>query len=61
MARICLATEVHLRYMEFLLGLKHAQEHPKANGIWDAPRPWLNLFVSKLGALILTVLCSKIS
>ncbi|GMY29062.1 cytokinin dehydrogenase 7 [Fagus crenata] len=39
--------EVDLSYMEFLLRVKRAEEHAKANGIWDAPHPWLNLFVSK--------------
>lgn len=39
--------EMDLSYMEFLLRVKHAEEHAKANGIWDAPHPWLNLFVSK--------------
>ncbi|XP_040996781.1 cytokinin dehydrogenase 7 [Juglans microcarpa x Juglans regia] len=39
--------EVDLRYMEFLLRVKRAEEHAKANGIWEAPHPWLNLFVSQ--------------
>ncbi|KAG6626999.1 cytokinin dehydrogenase 7 [Carya illinoinensis] len=39
--------EVDLSYMEFLLRVKRAEEHAKANGIWDAPHPWLNLFVSQ--------------
>ncbi|KAL2317946.1 hypothetical protein Fmac_031822 [Flemingia macrophylla] len=34
-------------YMEFLLRVKRVEEDAKANGIWDAPHPWLNLFVSK--------------
>ncbi|XP_015884552.1 cytokinin dehydrogenase 7 [Ziziphus jujuba] len=40
--------EVDVSYEEFLLRVKRAEEHAKANGIWDAPHPWLNLFVSKL-------------
>lgn len=39
--------ELDLEYVKFLLRVKHAEEHAKANGIWDAPHPWLNLFVSK--------------
>ncbi|PIN09227.1 Proteins containing the FAD binding domain [Handroanthus impetiginosus] len=39
--------EVEVGYMEFLLRVKRAEEEAKANGIWDAPHPWLNLFVSK--------------
>ncbi|KAL0394228.1 UNVERIFIED_CONTAM: Cytokinin dehydrogenase 7 [Sesamum latifolium] len=38
---------VDVGYMEFLLRVKRAEEEAKANGIWDAPHPWLNLFVSK--------------
>jgi len=33
--------------MEFLLRVKRVEEHAKAIGTWDAPHPWLNLFVSK--------------
>lgn len=33
--------------MEFLLRVKRAEQQAKDNGIWDAPHPWLNLFVSK--------------
>ncbi|CAA3026334.1 cytokinin dehydrogenase 7 [Olea europaea subsp. europaea] len=36
-----------LSYMDFLLRIKHVEEQAKANGIWDTPHPWLNLFVSK--------------
>ncbi|KAL9330756.1 hypothetical protein ACSQ67_000366 [Phaseolus vulgaris] len=36
-----------LTYMDFLLRVKRVEEDAKANGIWDAPHPWLNLFVSK--------------
>ena len=39
--------QVDLGYEEFLLRVKQAEEHAKASGIWDAPHPWLNLFVSK--------------
>ena len=39
--------ELDVSYLEFLLRVKRAEEHAKANGIWDAPHPWLNLFVSK--------------
>ncbi|KAJ9550660.1 LOW QUALITY PROTEIN: hypothetical protein OSB04_014705 [Centaurea solstitialis] len=39
--------QVDLTYMDFLLRVKEAEKHAKANGIWDAPHPWLNLFVSK--------------
>ncbi|OMO86472.1 hypothetical protein COLO4_21137 [Corchorus olitorius] len=39
--------QVDVSYMEFLLRVKRAEEHAKANGIWDNPHPWLNLFVSK--------------
>lgn len=39
--------EMELTYMEFLLRVKRAEQQAKANGIWDAPHPWLNLFVSK--------------
>ncbi|KOM48835.1 hypothetical protein LR48_Vigan07g253900 [Vigna angularis] len=34
-------------YMEFLLRVNRVEEDARANGIWDAPHPWLNLFVSK--------------
>ena len=27
--------------------LVRVEEHAKGNGTWDAPHPWLNLFVSK--------------
>ncbi|KAK3041745.1 hypothetical protein RJ639_000669 [Escallonia herrerae] len=39
--------QVEVSYMEFLLRVQHAERQAKANGIWDAPHPWLNLFVSK--------------
>ena len=39
--------QVDLTYVDFLLRVKEAEKHAKANGIWDAPHPWLNLFVSK--------------
>ncbi|KAL5127232.1 Cytokinin dehydrogenase 7 [Glycine soja] len=38
---------VDVTYMEFLLRVKRVEEDAKANGIWDAPHPWLNMFVSK--------------
>ncbi|KAL3023187.1 hypothetical protein AAZX31_04G054400 [Glycine max] len=39
--------QVDVTYMEFLLRVKRVEEHAKGNGTWDAPHPWLNLFVSK--------------
>ncbi|XP_071737066.1 cytokinin dehydrogenase 7-like [Rutidosis leptorrhynchoides] len=39
--------QVDLTYVDFLLRVKQAEIQAKANGIWDAPHPWLNLFVSK--------------
>lgn len=39
--------ERELSYMEFLLRVKRDEQQARANGIWDAPHPWLNLFVSK--------------
>ncbi|WCJ29336.1 Cytokinin dehydrogenase 7 [Euphorbia peplus] len=39
--------QVDVSYVEFLLRVKHVEEHARANGIWDAPHPWLNIFVSK--------------
>lgn len=33
--------------MDFLLRVKSAEQQARLNGIWDAPHPWLNLFVSK--------------
>ena len=39
--------QVDVRYTEFLLRVKRAEEDAKSNGIWDAPHPWLNLFVSR--------------
>lgn len=39
--------EVDLSYMEFLLRVKKAEQQATASGIWEAPHPWLNLFVSK--------------
>lgn len=39
--------EVDVPYMEFLLRVKRAEEAAQATGIWEAPHPWLNLFVSK--------------
>lgn len=39
--------QVDVGYEEFLLRVKHSEDHAKASGIWDSPHPWLNLFVSK--------------
>ncbi|KAL3500853.1 hypothetical protein ACH5RR_039946 [Cinchona calisaya] len=39
--------QVDLSYVDFLSRVKVAEKQAKANGIWDAPHPWLNLFVSK--------------
>ena len=39
--------QVDLSYTEFLLRVQRAEADAKANGIWDAPHPWLNMFVSK--------------
>ncbi|KAI4316472.1 hypothetical protein L6164_024450 [Bauhinia variegata] len=43
--------EVDVEYMDFLLRVKCAEDEGKANGIWDAPHPWLNLLVSKSNIL----------
>ncbi|KAK8505243.1 hypothetical protein V6N13_045688 [Hibiscus sabdariffa] len=42
-----LKSTVDVSYVEFLLRVKRAEEQAKANGVWDIPHPWLNLFVSK--------------
>lgn len=39
--------QVDVSYVEFLLRVKHAEESARENGTWDAPHPWLNMFVSK--------------
>ena len=39
--------QVDVSYMEFLLRVKKAEQQATASGIWEAPHPWLNLFVSK--------------
>lgn len=39
--------QVDVSYTEFLLRVKKVEQQAKANGIWDAPHPWLNMFVSK--------------
>lgn len=39
--------ETNIEYMEFVLRVKRVEREAKANGIWEAPHPWLNLFVSK--------------
>ncbi|KAL3655794.1 Cytokinin dehydrogenase 7 [Castilleja foliolosa] len=39
--------ETNVTYVEFLSRVNRVEHEAKANGIWDAPHPWLNLFVSK--------------
>nr|XP_016498454.1 PREDICTED: cytokinin dehydrogenase 7-like isoform X2 [Nicotiana tabacum] len=39
--------EIDLNYMDFLLRVKRVEQMARDNGIWDAPHPWLNMFVSK--------------
>ncbi|KAL3497423.1 hypothetical protein ACH5RR_040155 [Cinchona calisaya] len=39
--------QVDLSYVDFLSRVKVAEQEAKANGNWDAPHPWLNLFVSR--------------
>ncbi|KAF2285040.1 hypothetical protein GH714_037518 [Hevea brasiliensis] len=39
--------QVDVTYVEFLLRVKPVEERARANGIWDSPHPWLNMFVSK--------------
>nr|6C80_A Chain A, cytokinin oxidase LuCKX1.1 [Linum usitatissimum]6C80_B Chain B, cytokinin oxidase LuCKX1.1 [Linum usitatissimum] len=39
--------EVDLSYVEFVMRVKRVEEDARAHGMWDAPHPWLNLFVSK--------------
>lgn len=39
--------EVDVSYMEFLLRVKKVEQQATVSGIWAAPHPWLNLFVSK--------------
>ncbi|KAG8657228.1 hypothetical protein MANES_03G052900v8 [Manihot esculenta] len=39
--------QVDVAYVEFLLRLKRVEEHARANGTWDSPHPWLNMFISK--------------
>ncbi|KAF5748359.1 cytokinin oxidase family protein [Tripterygium wilfordii] len=39
--------QVDISYVDFLLRVKGQEEHARANGVWDSPHPWLNLFVSK--------------
>ncbi|GMI83901.1 ARABIDOPSIS THALIANA CYTOKININ OXIDASE 5, cytokinin oxidase 7 [Hibiscus trionum] len=39
--------QVDLSYVEFLLRVKRVEEEARANGIWETPHPWLNLFISK--------------
>ncbi|KAK6927224.1 FAD linked oxidase, N-terminal [Dillenia turbinata] len=47
--RFCegLKFQVDVSYMEFLLRVKRAEQEARAAGQWDAPHPWLNLFISK--------------
>ncbi|KAJ7958404.1 Cytokinin dehydrogenase [Quillaja saponaria] len=39
--------QVDLSYTEFLLRVKQVEKQAQANCVWDAPHPWLNLFVSQ--------------
>ena len=39
--------QVDVSYIQFLSRVKRAEEEAIANGVWDTPHPWLNLFVSK--------------
>ncbi|KAK5773165.1 cytokinin dehydrogenase 7-like [Gossypium arboreum] len=39
--------QLNVSYVEFLLRVKQVEEHAKANGNWDSPHPWLNIFISK--------------
>ncbi|KAL3650722.1 Cytokinin dehydrogenase 7 [Castilleja foliolosa] len=39
--------EANVKYVEFLSRVNRVEHEAKANGIWDAPHPWLNIFVSK--------------
>ncbi|GAB4836927.1 Cytokinin dehydrogenase 7 [Ancistrocladus abbreviatus] len=47
--RFCenLRFDVDVTYREFLLRVKKVEQQAQANRIWDAPHPWLNLFISK--------------
>ncbi|KAI4380844.1 hypothetical protein MLD38_006986 [Melastoma candidum] len=38
--------QADVTYADFLLRVKVVEKHARANGIWDAPHPWLNMFVS---------------
>ncbi|KAK6912875.1 Cytokinin dehydrogenase 1, FAD/cytokinin binding domain [Dillenia turbinata] len=46
--RFCdgLEFQVDVSYPEFLLRVKQAEQEARAAGQWDAPHPWLNLFIS---------------
>lgn len=39
--------QVDVSYVDFLLRVKLSEEHAKANGIWESPHPWLNMFIAK--------------
>ncbi|XP_044480767.1 cytokinin dehydrogenase 7-like [Mangifera indica] len=39
--------QVDVSYVDFLLRVKRSEEHAKANGIWESPHPWLNMFIAK--------------
>ncbi|VFQ60772.1 unnamed protein product [Cuscuta campestris] len=39
--------ETDVKYVDFLSRVKRAEKLARGNGIWDAPHPWLNLFVSQ--------------
>ncbi|EPS58008.1 cytokinin dehydrogenase 7, partial [Genlisea aurea] len=38
--------EIDVGYAEFLTRVKRVEEDAKSNGIWEAPHPWLNIFIS---------------
>ncbi|CAN1217215.1 Cytokinin dehydrogenase 7 [Linum perenne] len=39
--------EAEVRYVDFIMRVKRVEEEARAHGMWDAPHPWLNLFISK--------------
>ncbi|KAJ9168159.1 hypothetical protein P3X46_019718 [Hevea brasiliensis] len=39
--------QMDVTYVEFLSRVKQVEEHARANGTWDSPHPWLNMFISK--------------
>ncbi|PKA49580.1 Cytokinin dehydrogenase 11 [Apostasia shenzhenica] len=36
----------HVSYVDFVSRVKRTEEEARANGSWDTPHPWLNIFVS---------------